>query len=106
MVGFGVTPAIYAHGGGDAKPVAAARPSVAGGRVRLPHQLERLDPAVRRDLLDHEAADGFPLSGVLYQPARDPEVVVVAMHPRVDFTRHYLAPALVGAGYAFCGANT
>ena len=75
--------------------------------MRFPHQLDRLDPTVRRDLTDYEAADGLPLSGVLYRPpTRDPDVVVLAMHPRVDFTRHYLAPALLSAGYAFCGANT
>ena len=53
-------------------------------------------PAIRRELVDHAAADGFPLSGMLYLPARgEPDVVVLAMHPRVDFSRHYLAPGLV-----------
>jgi hypothetical protein len=28
------------------------------------------------------------------------------MHPRTDFGRHYLAPALAGAGFAFLGATT
>jgi pimeloyl-ACP methyl ester carboxylesterase len=75
--------------------------------VRLPHQFASLDPAVRRELVEHEAADGFPLSGILYRPSRtDPDVVLLAMHPRVDFTRHYLAPALAGAGYGFMGAVT
>src|SRR5262249_33926983 len=63
--------------------------------------------AVRREIVDHEATDGVPLSGILYRPARtDPDVVVLAMHPRVDFTRHYLAPALVAGGHAFMGAVT
>jgi len=75
--------------------------------MRLPHQYARLDPGVRREVLDYEAADGVPLSGVLHLPAgRDPGVAILAMHPRGDFSRHYLAPALVAAGYAFLGGNT
>src|SRR5262249_31253776 len=76
-------------------------------RIQLPHHYQRIDPAIRRELVDHAAADGFPLSGVLHLPARgEPGVVVVAMHPRVDFSRHYLAPRLAAAGYAFFGAHT
>jgi hypothetical protein len=72
--------------------------------MRLPHQFASIDPRIRRELIEPEASDGFPLSGVLYlPPARDPDVVVVAMHPRGDFTRHYLAPQITGAGYAFAG---
>jgi pimeloyl-ACP methyl ester carboxylesterase len=75
--------------------------------VRLPHQYARLDPAVRREVVDYEAADGYPLAGALHRPPRtNPDVAVLAMHPRVDFSRHYLAPALVAAGYAFLGAVT
>jgi len=52
-----------------------------------------------------EAATG--VSGVLYRPPRgEPDVVVLAMHPRADFCRHYLAPRLVAAGYAFMGSPT
>ena len=36
---------------------------------------------------------------------RKPEVAVVAMHPRVDFTHHYAAPRIVAAGMGFCGAT-
>jgi len=65
-------------------------------RLRFPHEFAELDPSVRREIVDHAAADGLPLTGVLYLPARrDPDVVVLAMHPRVDFSRHYLAPKLV-----------
>ncbi|HJQ82691.1 MAG TPA: hypothetical protein VKA21_01340 [Candidatus Binatia bacterium] len=76
-------------------------------RFRLPHEHAALDPAIRREPVQHAAGDGFPLTGVLYLPAaRDPDVAIVAMHPRVDFSRHYLVPALVGAGYAFMGSTT
>ena len=72
-----------------------------------PHEYAHLDPAVRRELVAHAAADGVPLTGILYRPPRvDPPVVVLAMHPRGDFSRHYLAPPLVDAGYAFFGATT
>src|SRR5215475_6213274 len=73
-------------------------------RIQLPHHYQRIDPAIRRELVDHAAADGFPLSGLLYLPPRgEPDTVVVAMHPRVDFARHYLAPSVAAAGYAFFG---
>src|ERR1041385_4444205 len=76
-------------------------------RMRLPHQYARIDSAVRRELVDHEASDGYPLSGVLHlPPGGAPDTVVLAMHPRGDFTRHYLAPALAAGGYAFMGAVT
>jgi pimeloyl-ACP methyl ester carboxylesterase len=88
-----------------------SRAGVAGERVaeafRLPHQFVRCDPAVRREPVDPHAADGLPLGGVLYlPPRRDPDVALLAMHPRVDFSRHYLAPGLAAAGYAFLGATT
>ncbi|MFE4754978.1 hypothetical protein ACFRIB_32700 [Streptomyces mirabilis] len=47
--------------------------------------------------------DGNAAKGTLYTPAeRKPRetTVVVMMHPRVDFSRHYLIPALIGAGHA------
>ncbi len=76
-------------------------------RIQLPHHYRTLDPSVRREIVDHAAADGFPLSGVLHRPAvTDPDVVVLAMHPRVDFSRHYLVPYLVDGGYAFMGSTT
>src|SRR5207249_9972777 len=77
-------------------------------RIRFPHEYVALDPAVRREIVDCFAADGLPTgAGILYLPPRhDPDVVVLAMHPRVDFFRHYLAPGLAAAGYAFMGAPT
>lgn len=75
--------------------------------MRLPHQFAGIDPAIQREIVDHEASDGHPLSGVLYTPPRrTTDVAVLAMHPRGDFTRHYLAPHLAAAGYAFLGAVT
>ncbi len=76
-------------------------------RIQLPHHYQSLDPAIRREAVDHAAADGFPLAGTLYLPPRgEPDTVVVAMHPRVDFSRHYLAPRLAAGGYAFFGGHT
>jgi hypothetical protein len=81
--------------------------AVPPARVQLPHHYRSLDPAIRRELVDHAGADGFPLSGILYlPPGGEPDAVVVAMHPRVDFSRHYLAPRLAAGGYAFFGAHT
>lgn len=72
-----------------------------------PHEYASIDAGIRRELVDHAAADGFPLTGILYRPASgSPPVAILAMHPRGDFSRHYLAPALVGAGYGFFGATT
>jgi hypothetical protein len=81
--------------------------AVPPARIPLPHHYRSLDPAIRRELVDHAAADGVPLAGVLYRPPRgEPDAVVVAMHPRVDFSRHYLAPLLAAGGYAFFGGQT
>src|SRR2546430_15515458 len=75
--------------------------------ARLPCQWSAIDPSIRRESVYHEAADGVPLSGVLYQPpSREPDTVVLAMRPRGDFSRHYLAPRLAAAGYAFLGTTT
>jgi len=70
----------------------------------LPHEYQELDPAVRRETVEHPTV---PTPGILYLPPRgDPEVALLAMHPRADFSRHYMAPHLVAAGYAFLGAPT
>ena len=75
--------------------------------MRLPFHFDTIDPAIRQELVTFEAADGFPLAGILYRrPLRDPDVLVLAMHPRTDFARHYLAPRLAAGGYAFFGATT
>ena len=52
--------------------------------ARLPFQWSAIDPSIRREIVYHEAADGVPLSGVLYQPpSREPDTVVLAMHPLI-----------------------
>jgi pimeloyl-ACP methyl ester carboxylesterase len=80
---------------------------VATARIQFPHCYAALDPSVRRELVEHAASDGFPLTGILYRPpARDPDTAVLAMHPRVDFSHHYLVPGLVAGGYAFMGSTT
>lgn len=76
-------------------------------RLHPPHWFRRVDPATRREVVEHAAADGFPLTGVLWlPPAHDPDVALLAMHPRADFSRHYLVPWLTAGGYAFFGAPT
>jgi hypothetical protein len=80
---------------------------MATARLQFPHCYATLDASARRELVEHAATDGFPLTGILYRPARrDPDTVVLAMHPRVDFSRHYLVPGLLAGGYAFMGATT
>src|SRR5213594_2137261 len=75
--------------------------------MRLPFHFATIDPAIRQQVVTFEAADGFPLGGTLYRPPRrDPDVLVLAMHPRTDFARHYLAPRLAAGGYAVLGATT
>jgi hypothetical protein len=73
----------------------------------FPHSYASIDPAIGRELVEHHAADGYPLTGILHRPpAGDGGVVVLAMHPRADFSRHYLAPHLAAAGYAVFGATS
>jgi len=75
--------------------------------ARLPFQWSAIDPAIRREIVYHHAADGVPLAGILYlPPGVEADTVILAMHPRGDFTRHYLAPKLAAAGYAFLGTTT
>jgi hypothetical protein len=74
---------------------------------RFPHEYASIDPAIGQETLRFAAADRFPLQGRLYLPAgREARVALLAMHPRADFSRHYLAPHAAGAGYAFFAAAT
>ena len=77
-------------------------------RFEIPSDYKgELDPGIRRENVSPTALDGWPTRGILYLPAKkDPDVALLAMHPRGDFSRHYIAPFAAGAGYAFLGCNT
>ena len=64
-----------------------------------------IDPAVRQEPVQLEAADGGVSAGILYTKER-PRTVVCFMHPKADMTRHYAIPALLEAGYAAFGQNS
>jgi len=53
------------------------------------------------------ANDGGQSRGLYWTPKNNPrpKVAVVAGHPRVDFSRHYMFPQLLRAGYACLGAG-
>jgi hypothetical protein len=73
----------------------------------FPHEFSAIDGSIRQEEERFPAADGFPLSGRLYLPPRgEPDTALLVMHPRADFRRHYLAPQLAAAGYAFLAANS
>jgi hypothetical protein len=44
--------------------------------------------------------DRVATSGLIYRPRTRPLALVALCHPRVDFTRHYLVPPLLRAGFA------
>ncbi len=74
---------------------------------RLPFAFTDLDRSVRREPAYLEASDGAQTFGVLYEPAgRQPRTVVYLMHPRGEFTRHYVVPGLTARGYAVFGQNS
>lgn len=54
------------------------------------------------------AADFREHRGLLWRPrgVAKPKTAVVVMHPRADFTHHYVIPRLVDAGVACLAANT
>ena len=74
---------------------------------RLPFAFTHLDPTVRRDVVWLEASDTAGSFGILYRPAdREPKTAVYLMHPRGEFTRHYVVPGLTARGYAVFGHNS
>ncbi len=79
-----------------------------GGRERrLPFAYSTLNPAIRREPVWLEASDTAGSFGILYRPERhEPRTAVYLMHPRADFTRHYVVPGLTGRGYAVFGHNS
>ncbi len=52
------------------------------------------------------AADQRELTALWWQPRARARTAVVAIHPRVDFTRHYAFEGLLQAGIACLGAHT
>lgn len=69
---------------------------------RQPPEKANVEPLLLR------AADRRELTGLWWTPADapPPRVAVIAMHPRVDFARHYSFPRLLAAGIGCLGANT
>lgn len=74
---------------------------------RLPFAFTHLDSAIRRDVVYLEATDTAQSFGILYRPAnREPRTAVYLMHPRGEFSRHYVVPGLTARGYAVFGHNS
>lgn len=78
---------------------------------RLPFAFAQLDDAVRRDVVWLEASDSAQSSGILYRPpgrgaTSRPRTAVYLMHPRGEFSRHYVVPPLTARGYAVFGHNS
>ena len=74
---------------------------------RLPFAFTELDSAVRREMVYLEATDTGQSFGVLYRSANhEPKTAVYLMHPRGEFTRHYVVPGLTARGYAVFGHNS
>jgi pimeloyl-ACP methyl ester carboxylesterase len=71
---------------------------------RLPFAFSQLAASVRRELVHLEASDTAMSFGALYRPpGRDPRTAVYLMHPRAEFSRHYVVPGLLENGFAvFC----
>lgn len=61
---------------------------------------DRLPSAATTEAIGLATPDRAATTGLLHRPAGEPRALVCLMHPRVDFTRHYLIPPLLRAGYA------
>lgn len=74
------------------------------GHAARPVEFETLPAGTQYRVERVVAADGVPSRGILYwKGARVPPTLIYLMHPRSDFSRHYLIPALVETGYAAFG---
>ncbi len=74
---------------------------------RLPFAFTSLDPSVRQQVVYLNANDTAQSFGILYRPANhDPKTALYLMHPRGEFTRHYIVPGMVARGYAVFGHNS
>lgn len=71
-------------------------------QFRKPPEKADVEPLLLR------AADRRESTALWWTPAGHPRprVAVIAMHPRVDFGRHYSFPRLLAAGIGCLGANT
>jgi pimeloyl-ACP methyl ester carboxylesterase len=74
---------------------------------RLPFAFSELDPAIGREPVWLEASDTGQSFGILYTPpAGRARQAVYLMHPRGEFSRHYVVPGLTARGYAVFGHNS
>lgn len=65
------------------------------------YSVGQLPSGSTREFVEVVASDGAFSWGLLHLPAGpEPKTVVVAMHPRVNQSRQYLAPYLLDGGYA------
>ncbi|HEV8461066.1 MAG TPA: hypothetical protein VGQ38_10180 [Gaiellaceae bacterium] len=67
---------------------------------------ETLPPGAATQGLAFATPDGAATSGLLYTPWGGSKTLVALMHPRVDFSRHYLIPSLLRAGLAVWGQRS
>ncbi|HET7737938.1 MAG TPA: hypothetical protein VFK32_05125 [Tepidiformaceae bacterium] len=88
-------------------PEAAMTQTFDDHRRRLPFAFREIDAEVRREIMYLEASDSALSFGVLYRPAgREAKTVAYVVHPRAEFSRHYLAPGLTERGIAVFAHNT
>ena len=73
-----------------------------------PMNMRRMPGSFDVENLSLKAPDMREHRGLFWSPKgnKNPKTAVVVMHPRADFTHHYIIPRLVDAGIACLGANT
>ena len=81
------------------------------GRYEHPYSVVEFDTELphgsRLEALGLASEDRAGSHGFLWlPPGPRPETVLTLMHPRADFTRHYLVPGLLAAGYAVWTQNS
>jgi len=80
---------------------------MASRNLLVRHQYYEEPEGVRREPVVVTASDGIQTLGLLHVPATGrARTALLVIHPRADFTRHYLAPLLAQRGYAVLGHNT
>ncbi len=74
------------------------------GHATRPVEFDELPAGVHHRVERLVAADGVPSRGILYwKGPTAPKTLVYLMHPRSDFSQHYLIPGLVEQGVAAFG---